>query len=109
MQSKGNNTALLEERLNKKMRELDMKFDTALSEIEERTDQRMRESETMVMSKFEELHIAYSEDIKKSFDARMTTMNSTLEGFMTRLESKIVSTRADDTQMSGVSVPGKNH
>ena len=105
---KGNNTALLEERLNKKMRELDLKFDTALSGIEEKTDKRMRESENMVMSKFEELHIAYSEDIKKSFDARMTTMNSTLEGFMTRLESKIVSTRADDTQMSGVSVPGKN-
>lgn len=99
---------MLEERLNKKMRELDTKFETALSEIEERTDTRMRESENMVMNKFEELHIAYSEDIKKSFDARMTTMNSTLEGFMTRLELKIVSTRADDAQMSGVSVPGKN-
>ena len=103
------NTESLEERLNQKMKELDMKFDTALTEIEEKTDQRMRESENMVMNKFEELHVAYSEDIKKSFDERMNTMNSTLEGFMTRLESKLVSTRTDDTQMSGVPVPGKNH
>ena len=103
------NNESLEERLNQKMRELDMKFDTALTEIEEKTDQRMRESENMVMNKFEELHVAYSEDIKKSFDERMNTMNSTLEGFMTRLESKLASTRTEDTQKSSVPVPGKYH
>jgi len=97
----------LEERLHKKLSEMNSKFDDKLKEMETKSNQRMIDSENMILEKFEQMQMEHSNDIKQTFDTKMDKMHSTLAVFMNRLETKLASTGAGDAKES-VPVPGKN-
>jgi len=97
----------LEDRLQKKLSDMNSKFDIKLKEMETISNQRMIDSENMILEKFEQMQMAHSNDIKQTFDTKMDQMHSTFALFMNRLETKLASTGAGDATES-VPVPGKN-
>jgi len=99
-------TSTLEEQLQKKLSEMNSKFDSKLQEMEKMSNKRMQDSENMILEKFEEMRMAHSNDIKKTFDTKMDQMHSTFVLFMDRLETKLASTGAGDVKES-IPVPGK--
>ena len=98
----------LEVKMDEKLKRFDDTLNTKLSKLEEETNKKMLKSESMILSKFEEMQVATSHKMQSLFEDKMNVMNATLGNFMINLENKLGSTGATNTQMGGVGVPGKS-
>ena len=99
-------TKAMEQRLSKKLDDYREEFNQKIEDLSQKTDEKLLKSEDMILSKFKDLQVQSSEDIKNSFGKQMQNIDNKLDMFMKILQNTSASTRSEDTTMS-VSEPGK--
>ena len=96
----------METRLTAKIDEYKEDFNTKLLDLETQTNASMMKSEEIILGKLKDLQVESNNDIKISFDTKMSAMDNKLDMFMNMIQGISKSTRLDDTNV-GVTSPGK--
>jgi len=96
----------LNDELNTKMAIFQKNFDKQMSDLEDKTEQRMKKSEDLIIGKLNEMQTNNTANITQSFDSRMDEMGGKLDRYMQMFMAKLGST-GNIRHESDVNVAGK--